>query len=124
MKSGFTRLAHKLARIEARLDARGDGQQFHIPKKSGMRGLREATQAAMQAHQNAPPTPPPGDMPDKPLTALARLRADILAEQKRRAEWFSTISIASLGYEPVIEEAEEPEACPVPTMPDAPGPSN
>jgi hypothetical protein len=38
---------------------------------------------------------------------MARLRADILAEQKRRAEWLSTISLDALGNEPAITKENE-----------------
>ncbi|HEY8033650.1 MAG TPA: hypothetical protein VIF02_15090 [Methylocella sp.] len=37
MKAGFTRLARKITRIEAKL-ADGDDMQFVIPKHSGMLG--------------------------------------------------------------------------------------
>lgn len=112
MKAGFTRLAHKLARIEARLDAKGDDQNFPIPRHSGMAGLRAAIQAAKEARGDAKYEPPVGE----PLGPVASLREDILNEQARRAEWMAALPPNSLGKEPVIEEPiEETDECTAPT---------
>jgi hypothetical protein len=106
MKAGFARLARTIGRIEARMDTHGDGQQFPIARGSGMLGLRTAIQA-VRARQIAPPSPPVGTMPNAPLSPLARLRADILAEQTRREargpEAYADVP-ATYDDEPSIEE--------------------
>jgi hypothetical protein len=92
--------------------------QYSIPKGSGMLGLRTAIEAARAARQNAPPSLPVGDMPNAPLTPVARLRADILAERKRRAELFAITPIEKLCEEPaIVDEIEDPNRRAVPMTP-------
>jgi len=113
-------LRRQVARIQSKLSANGDDQQIHIPKKSGMLGLRTAIQQAEAAHGEAEWKAPVGE----PLGPVARLRRDILDEQARRAEWMAALPPNSLGNEPVIEEPiEETGKCTDPTTA-PPNPSN
>jgi hypothetical protein len=113
MKSGFARLARTIGRIEARMDANGDGRQIPIARGSGMLGLRTAIQAVREARLIAPPSSPVGDTPNALLSPLARLRADILAEQARREargpEAYADVpAIYDDDDEPCIEERPPP----------------
>jgi hypothetical protein len=98
----------RLAVIEAKLPTLGAGKLFRVGK--GMLGLRTAIQQAREAAQSALPSAPLGDMPDRPLTPMARLRADMLAEQKRRAERWAVTPLDVLLKEPAITDEDEPGA--------------
>ena len=115
----LARLRGEVARIRARLLSDGAGQQFKIPAKSGMAGLRAALALAEAARGEAEYDAPVGE-PQSPFRAL---REDILAEQKRRAEWMAALPPNSLGNEPVVEETEEPSTCTAPIIPN-PNPSS
>ena len=106
MKPGFTRLAHRITRIEARLDALGDGRQVRIPARSGMFGLRTAIEAVRkdwEARGVAKWTPEVGQ---QPLGPVARLRAALLAEQAwRKANAATLYADTEAIYD--IEEADQ-----------------
>jgi hypothetical protein len=110
-------IRRQIARIQTRLAARAEDMRFHIPAHSGMAGLRTALQAVREARQIAPPCLPLVDMPNAPLSPLARLRADILQEQERRAKWMAALPPGALGNEPAIETIEEQEQCALPITP-------
>jgi hypothetical protein len=115
MKSGFARLARRITRAETQLDARGVGQQFHIPRGSGMRGLLEAVAAARAAREGrgcVKRTPEVGE----PTNPFRLLREAILREQAWRAEMGPTLYADSEA----IYDCEEDETCMAPPTTPAP----
>lgn len=100
----------RLCAVQARLAANGADQQFPIARGGGMLALKTAIEAAVAARQNAPPSLPLGDMPSAPSMPMARLRADMLAEQKRRAELWAITPLELLLKQPaIVDETEAPE---------------
>jgi hypothetical protein len=51
---------------------------------------------------------------------MARLRADILAEQKRRADWLLSTPLDAPALTSENPETEEPESCPSPSNANTP----
>jgi len=100
-----------------------DDRNFPIARNSGMAGLRAAIARATEASQNAPPSLPLGDMPNGPLTPVARLRADILADQKRRAAMGPPVDCPAI-YPDDPDDNEGADQCtaapplPAPTTPE------
>ena len=76
-------IRRQIARIQTRLDAKGDDRNFFIPAHSGMAGLRTAIQQAEAARGEAAWVPPVGGAAQG---AIARLREAILKDQARRTE--------------------------------------
>jgi hypothetical protein len=107
MKAGFARLARTIGRIEARLDACGDGREIPIERGGGMRALRDAIARACAARGEAK-----GDAPAMGrLGPIGALREAILEEQERRRVWMAALPPGALGNEPAItDEDEEPGA--------------
>jgi hypothetical protein len=106
-------LRRQLARIQTKVTATAEDMRFHIPAHSGMAGLRAALQAAAATRGEAKGEPDVGVC----LGPISKLRRDILAEQKRRAELFAITPIEKLCEQPAIYETEEPSQCALPTRP-------
>jgi hypothetical protein len=92
-----------------------DAMQFPIPAHSGMLGLKMAIEAVSEARQSAPPSASLGDMPSAPLSPMARLRSDILAERARR----EAMGESAYADVPAIypDEPQEQTQCALPITP-------
>jgi hypothetical protein len=106
-------LRRKIQRMRATL-ARAD--DIEIRPGAGMAGLREALAVAKRAREQGLIAPIETDgghaLPrvySSPAEAMSALRADMLAEQARRAEWLAEKSLDERMREPAIHDDDEPD---------------
>ncbi|MGA3064357.1 MAG: hypothetical protein ABSD90_14190 [Methylocystis sp.] len=111
-------IRRQMTRIETRLPMLGAGRQFAIARNSGMKGLMDAIQKAVNASTEGRGC---DEIEAKAATCLGpigELRRAILNEQASRAELFASTSIEKLCEEPAITDENEEEAkCAIPTLP-------
>jgi hypothetical protein len=108
-------LKRDLAKIRARLEPVAGAGSIHIPRKSGMAGLRAALMA-VQARQGAALVAFPIEGGGLPLTSpFKTLRARMTAEKARRnAEALPPLSVstpASTTACPISPQQEENRPC-------------